>query len=145
MSDTQEPKLEWIFDGSRDEFWAFVIFTALAMSRLVFEVRMLFWGYHASIHASWTDWLIILLLPIYVVCFYRIEKLLGIAAALLWLHTGLRLATVYGIVNLEILSRLEVVLSPLSSVFIFLGCGLYLKRRLRKEPVIAQSGSIPEA
>jgi hypothetical protein len=135
MSDEQQQKQEWVFDVSRGEFWITVILLVYALVWLALGARSLFWGYHPPAHTSWIDWFVLAILPLYAIGFYRIEKSLGITVWVLFLNTVLRLATTHTTDSTGAIHRVLPFLDPLIWGFTLVGCGLYLKRNLRRESI----------
>ena len=135
MSDERELKQGWVFDGSRGEFWFIMTLLVFAFVWLALGARGLFWGYHPPlhIHTSWIDWLVLAVLPVYAISFYRIERPFGIAVWVLFLNTALRLGITHTSANAWAVPRVLTLLDPLIWAFTLIGCVLYLKRRLRRE------------
>lgn len=134
MSD--EAKQEWVFDGTRGDFWLFLGIAAFFLLSLIFDLKNLFWGYHRTMGTSWSDWMVLVALPFLAVSFYRTERLLGVAPGLLFVSTAIKLLNKYLGGNSNGLVTIFAVLRPLTSVSLLLGCGMYLKHRLRQQPVM---------
>lgn len=132
---------EWVFDGTRGEFWTVLLLATVFFALFVHSVLRYSSGHIPRVNVTFVDWLVLVVGIWYAVELYGIDKWLSIAMVLTVLQICVRILIRYGrFGGPSALSTLEL-LNWASGALIVAGLVSYLAKRLRYQPVGAEQQS----
>jgi hypothetical protein len=140
MSDETSMKQEWVFDGTRGEFWGFMALAVFALLFFVSDAYEIFWGKRSPVHTDFLKWIPLLVLPILAVQVFRVHKLFTLAVGLESVGLAMELAISHSILSPAFIVLL-LPMNALAWLAALLGSVLYVKERLRLESVPLQADS----
>lgn len=130
-----EARREWVFDGTRGEFWTVLLLATVFFALFVHAVSRFSAGQVPRVTLNFGDWLVLVVGIWYAFELYRVDRWLSTAMVVTVLQICVRILIRYGrFAGPSALSTLAL-LDWASGVFVVVGLVSYLAKRLRYEPI----------
>lgn len=126
---------EWVFDGTRGEFWAFAFGTLLFLLFLIRDVVQFAHGQAPHVRPVLSDWIALVAFAVCVLAWWDLNKLFRVAFGIMAIESCLRILIAYGKVSQKYAFSLLLPVSIFGSCVFVVAAATYLSKRLRHQVV----------